>query len=270
MATEYNRTEQLQNAREAAEAIMGDMSPRQRGHQKTIWALDWIYRWGWSSPSTIETVGGAIRSGLAARLVRKGLLARTKTEAAGAIRGVPAYILTLTELGLAEIERNRETLLRYEIDPYRINQSQIRHYQLAQSATANALDSGTIADYQTERELAEASQSGVKQPDVIWLMPDGSKIGVEVELTAKWDRRLDEFIRACLLAVTDTQAGPAKLDKIAVVSDSQAILKRYRAACAPGAELGIWERDQSRHWIKTRTGKVPASLEGKMLWQFID
>jgi hypothetical protein len=270
MAQQYDRTEQLKNAREAAEAMMGDMSPRERGHQKTLWALDWVYRWGWSSPSTLETVGGAMRSGLAARLVRKGLLARTKTEAAGAIRGVPAYILTLTELGLSEIERHRESLLRYELDPYRVNQSQIRHYQLAQSATANALESGAIADFQTERELAEASQPGVKQPDVIWLMPDDSKIGVEVELTAKWDRRLDEFVRACWLAVTDTQTGPARLDKIAVVSDSQAILKRYRAACTPGAELGIWERDQSRHWIKAKTVKVPPSLQEKMLWQFID
>lgn len=255
----------------AARAALASMSesPRQRGQEKTRLALDWIYRWGWASPTTIELVGGAHRSGLAARLVRNGLLRSTQTEAGGAVRGVPAHILTLTETGQAEIERLRDDLLPYDRDPYHIRQDQLRHYQLAQTATAKALKSCAISGFITEKEVGEASVSGVKQADVTWLIGD-IRSGVEVELTAKWSRDLDTFVRSCLLALSPQGADPARFQYIYLVSDSPAIIKRYRAAFAPGASYSVWKKDGYGRWKTDGSEKVPAWAGEKMLWQLIE
>ena len=253
-----------------AEAL-GGQSPRQRGQEKTRLALDWVYRWGWSTPSTIDLIGGSNRRGLAARLVRVGLLRETRSESGGAVRGVPAKILTLTEVGQSEIERLRDELLPYDRDPYRIRQDQLRHYQIAQSATAQSLRDGKIAGFQTEQEIAEASASGVKQPDVVWLLPGGQRIGVEIELTAKWGRDLDQFIRASLIALSQqkNQQRP-RFDLIAIVTDSPAILRRYRSALEPGATFKLWQKDQRNHWQATGPANVPESARGKILWKLIE
>lgn len=243
-------------------------SPRERGLEKARAALDWIYRWGWASPSTIELVGGAERSGLAARLVRAGLLRSTQTEAGGAVKGVPVYMLTLTETGQAEVERFRETLLPYVRDPYRIRQDQLRHYQLAQAATAKALRNGTIVGFLTEREVFEVSVAGVKQVDVTWLLAD-QRIGVEIELTAKWSRDLDVFILGCLLALSPLDGKPPKYTIIAVVSDSPAIIKRYKAAFEPGKCYQTWQKNNRGIWQVAKNLKVPDWAQERMQWQLI-
>jgi hypothetical protein len=116
-------------------------------------ALLWVYRWQWSSSKILEIVGGAKRSGLAARLVRTGFLKATKTEAGG-YGGGPAALLTLTEKGQNEVEKwieNSEDLIDYELNPFRLDQSKIRHGELAQLATANNLAAGQFVDYVTEQ-----------------------------------------------------------------------------------------------------------------------
>lgn len=270
METPYDRTEQLQAARQVLATKLNGKSPRQRGAEKTNLALDWIYRWGWSSPRTIEQVGGAIRSGLAARLVKNGLLRSTRTESGGGVRGVPTAMLTLTELGLQEVERIRTELFPYELDPYRIRQDQLRHYQLAQTATANALARGAIAGFQTERELAEQSADGVKQPDILWHLPNGQRCAVEVELTAKWNRQLDQFVRGCLLSLAAPQGQRPRFDLIAVVSDSPAILSRYKAAFAAGATYHVWNKDAASRWVQGEAKKVPEWGPGRMQWRLIE
>lgn len=135
----------IQAAHTARALRLGGLSPRARGEEKVAEALDWIYRWGWASPQTIDGLSGAKRRGLSARLVRQGLLVATRTQAGGAGHGVPAQILTLSPTGQAEVERHRTELLPYSRDPYKIRQDQLRHYELTQRATANSLLSGSIA-----------------------------------------------------------------------------------------------------------------------------
>lgn len=262
--------ERCETMRIAREKVLNGKTPRQRGEEKTLTALDWIYRWGWSSPSTVELIGGAKRSGLAARLVRNGLLLSTKTESGGGVRGVPTSILTLTRLGLEEIERFREVLLPYQLDPFRIRQDKLRHDQLAQHLTAKGLLQGTLQDFHSEIELAQRSAAAVKQPDVLWVLPDGQRCAVEIELSAKWGRDLDGFVRGCLLALASREERPARFNFVAVVSDSPAIIKRYQAAFSPGARYGVWQKDERRHWQKTADKTVPDWVEGRMLWRLIE
>ena len=205
--------DKLAKMRMARQEILNGQSPRERGDEKMRLALDWIYRWGYSSPKVIELIGGAARSGLSARLVKRGLLRSTRTESGGGLKGVPDVILTLTELGQQEIERVSNKLLQYDQDPYRVNQLKLRHDTLAQTATAKALTNGSIQDFRTERELAQRSQQGVKQPDVLWAMDD-LRVAVEIELTAKWDRLLDQFVDSCINALTSSNEKEPRFHQI--------------------------------------------------------
>ena len=262
-------------AREAMKTANPGVSPRARGAEKTRLVLDWVYRWGWASPTTIEIVGGVKRSGLAARLVKNGLLQSTKTESGGAVRGAPAHILTLTKAGLnsalKELVEDDE-LLDYDLDAYKIRQDQLRHYELAQKATALNLSDGTIKDYKTESQTTKKSFSKIKQHDVIWINPDETKIGVEIELTPKHSRKLDEFVLSCLLSVKPKSDGSAtQVDQIFVVTDVKAIQRRYRQAFKVGERVMLWTKNKAGFVVaemgddnKQKSFVVPTWSEGKI------
>ena len=262
--------DKLAKMRMARQEILNGQSPRERGDEKMRLALDWIYRWGYSSPKVIELIGGAARSGLSARLVKRGLLRSTRTESGGGLKGVPDVILTLTELGQQEIERVSNKLLQYDQDPYRVNQLKLRHDTLAQTATAKALTNGSIQDFRTERELAQRSQQGVKQPDVLWAM-DNLRVAVEIELTAKWDRLLDQFVDSCINALSSSNEKEPRFHQILLATDSPAISKRYKAAFDPGQTYGIWKKDdKAGRWKMDGTRKVPNWIEGKFVCKLFD
>lgn len=266
------KNERLANMNAARAARLAGKSPRQVGRERALAALTWIYRWGWSTPTAISVLVNDNQTGLSTRLVKTGLVSRTRTESGGGHKDVPSYILTLSKLGIEEVERHLETeddLLPTSCDPYKVNQALLRHDHIAQLSTARALLSKTIAGYLTPHQIAQKSESGIKQPDATWLLGNGSKIGLEVELSAKWERDLDVFVRSCILAMRTTDTQPAALQAIAVVTDSQAIKKRYRAAFAKGATYGIWERDQNRHWKQVRTANVPEWVSQKVFFKGI-
>ena len=260
----------IQAAHAARATQLGGLSPRARGEAKVAEALDWIYRWGWASPQTIDGLSGAKRRGLSARLVRRGLLVATRTQAGGAGHGVPAQILTLSTTGQAEVERYRNDLLPYSRDPYKIRQDQLRHYELAQRATANSLLSGSIAGFRTEVETAQRSVAGQKQPDVEWLFESGRRAGVEVELTAKWARDLDQFVLACLRGLTSSAEKPARFDLIILLTDSPAIRRRYLQAFEPGRSFNRWQKNDRGHWETSGTSTVPSWATEKVLCKLVD
>ena len=240
-----------------ASDYLGGESPRARGERKRRRVLNWVYRWGYSSAEIIRQVAGQQAKGYANGLVKKGWLAQTKTES-----GTPRFLYTLSQSGLQESERMSDDLLRYpEIDPYKINQQQVRHYLLAQSATTNAQAANAIVDFLTERQFDQAGDKpGEKRPDVLWLLPSDEKIGVEIELSAKWDRRLNEFVFGVARALQRTTDKPAEYQRFAIVSDSPAIVRRYQAAMQPGSDLPIWIKNKRGHWQIEKVIPVPAWL----------
>lgn len=264
--------DKYQKMRLARNQILDGKSPRARGDEKMRVALDWVYRWGWSSPKIIEQIGGASRSGLAARLVKRGLLRATRTESGGGLKGIPEIMLTLTELGQQEVERttdNSDNLLDYDRDPYRIDQLKLRHDTLAQQATAKALAAGTIQNFRTERELAQRSQKGFKQPDIVWLV-DGKRIGIEVELTAKWSRQFDQFVHSCLLSLSSNENKEPRFHQILLATDSPAIKRRYEEAFTPGKSYDYWMKDGNGKWKVESARKVPAWVEGRFKCKLFD
>jgi DNA-binding PadR family transcriptional regulator len=266
-----NRNVQLQEGRKALQ--LAGKSPRQVGQERAKLALRWIYDWGWSTPTAVELLAGGNRSGLATRLVQRGLVNRTRTESGGGHRDVPAYLLTLTEGGVQEVERwleSESSLLPYDIDPYKINQAVLRHDTIAQMATIRALKNDTIQGYMTERQLAQRSESRIKQPDVVWIQKIEDtrlKLAIEVELSAKWARDLDQFVHSCVLALSGDSP---RFDQIILITDSPAILTRYKSAFQSGNEYNLWERDQRRHWIATDSAHVPENAANRFLCKLVN
>jgi hypothetical protein len=229
-----------------ARDYLNGQSPHLRASQKREKCLTWIYRWGFSSGSTLSRVAG-VKQSVSGKMEKAGLIIGTKTEAGGITRGTPSMYYTLTETGQEEAERQAPELLRYrEIDRYRVNQKTLRHDLMAQQATLGALQSGAAVGFLTERELGK-EQVGCKHPDVIWLLPGGGRIGIEVELSAKWERRLDEFVLAIYRSLRE-DGTPAAFDRVAVVTDSRAIKERYRGAMSPGTRVAYWSQDSRGHW----------------------
>lgn len=206
---------------------------------------------------------------LAPRLERNQLIRTMVPEAAG-MHGVPRKIIVLSERGLQEVERFQTKLIRYELDPYRIRQSHIRHLALAQQATANML--GPTFDFLTERELSGQSKKEVKQPDILWLI-NGNRIAVEVELTAKWDRHLDQFALGTIRSLLPSADAPARFDLIFLLTDSPAIRDRYKQRFEPGYLFNLWGRDGTLNtdkWKITGQLAVPSELAGKVVCRLFD
>lgn len=256
-------------ARSAAKVTLAGKTPRDFGEEKTKKVLNWIYRWGWASPGTIEKIGGAQRTGLTTRLIKNKLVMKIRSASGGGVKGVPIYLVTLTKLGVEMHERNEKNSIGYEIDPYKINQNMLRHDQLAQTKTLEKLENKIIVEYKTERELAALSLADVKQPDIIWINSNNKRIAVEIELSQKRKRELDEFVRKTCLSLIAKLDKPSRFDFVFIYSDSQAILDNYNEAFEIGKETNKWEKDETRHFKVNGFFTIPESIDGKIKWNLI-
>lgn len=236
-------------------------STRAAGEERALQALLWLYRWGWSSPSVIDALSGAKRRGLFSKLERVKLVQSIKTEA-GPIARNQSRIATLTRAGLEEVYRIISELHDYTTDPYRINQSTLRHDITVQRLTLQNLHAGRISGFTTPAEMAERGRE-LKRPDAVWKMPDRRSFMLELELSAKFARRLDEFVNGVLDAIAP-DAGI--YDGAVILSDSPALLARYTAAFKPGAAVQEWKKNSSNRWYVTGSYPVPGWADGRVLF----
>ncbi|BBE51876.1 hypothetical protein OYT1_ch2361 [Ferriphaselus amnicola] len=253
------RLQQLANAREALKS--SGKSPNELSMASRNLVLNWIYRWGYSTATVIQQLLNRTSAGYASRLSKQGWLIATPTKS-----GHPKAYFTLSASGLAEAERQASELLRYpEIDPYRVNQSNIRHNLIAQVATLNAINAGLAKGYQTERMLISTdTQPLQKLPDVVLHLSSGLRLAIEVELSAKWERDLDQFVLGIIQSLKIEDGIPPAFDRFAIVSDSQAILSRYSAAMQPEATLKEWQKNSRNHWESIKSETIPDWLIRKV------
>lgn len=255
-----------------ASLYLNGKSPRERAIEKQQKVLRWIHAWGFSAAEEIRRISGQEARGYATRLAKAGLLASTRTEAGGVVSGVPREYYTLSSLGLAEAERQTAYQFRYpELDPYRVNQRTLRHNLLAQRLTLNAMHEGRIAGCLTERQWATLpSRPRYKRPDVLWKDPAGDVIGVEVELTGKWDRDLDEFVDGVVTELTMSGIHARTLQKFLIATDAKALAARYRKALSPGAGYRTWIKDQRGHWRPEKELTVPDWIDDLVEVRLLD
>jgi len=256
----------------AARAVLKERlaghSTLERGKERTLTALEWIYRWGWASSTTIEILAGTQRSGLAQRLVKSGLLVSTKTQSRRNEKFLPGSFLTLTVDGKHMVEVNRMEPMQYEHRPERVNQNHLMHDEMAQRFTAERLTAGVISEYLSEKEMKAKSQNGIKNPDAVWLSPDGKKVSVEIELSPKWERDLDTFVLSSLVSLS-CKNGPARFDQLQIITDAPAIQKRYQKTFTPGASFRTWRKNESGRWTPDEERFVPSWTTERISWELV-
>ena len=243
---------------------LGDQTPQERSILNHRIAVDWVYRFGFTSSQVLRLCLNKESSSWTSVAVSRGWLRSTRTES-----GVPNVIYTLSETGLELAHHHATKLLPYvEIDPYRVNQSKIRHDLLVQKLSIAAMREGAIVKVTTERELNEGDQRGQKRPDAIWHLSDGKQLGIEMELSAKWGRKLDDFICG-IVSSLDPQRSNDRLDSFSVITDSEAICARYRDAMKSGAPMRRWKKNARQHWVVDEEDVVPKWLHDKVDFRVI-
>ena len=258
-AKNLRKRDQLAAAR-ASLAATGKC-PREIGHESLLKVIQWIYRWGYTTSSIIQVIVNRTSGGYANKLTNQGWLIYTKTSS-----GTPAGFYTLSEKGFAEAERHTQLVYNYqEINPFKVDQLQIRHDILSQASTLNGLRAGTIISYESDRMLAaEGDKFGQKRPDVVWTTKSQLRIAIEIELTAKWGQKLDEFILRVAAGLTIADDKSSTFDRFVITSDSPAILSRYKDAVKPGAVVSTWKKSPRNHWVQDKTEPVADWLISKV------
>lgn len=243
---------------------LGKQTPQERSVMNRKIAVDWIYRFGFSSAQVLRQCLNKESCSWTSTAVKRGWLRSTRTSS-----GVPTVIYTLTEMGLELAHHQATKLLPYvELDPYRVSQPKIRHDLLVQKISIAALREGVITSVTTERELNEGDQRGQKRADAIWHLPDGKRLGIEMELSAKYGQKLDEFICG-IAASVDPNRERNRIDSFSVITDSEAICKRYREAMMPGQPMRHWKKNARQHWVVDEEDVVPNWLSDLVQFRVI-
>ena len=258
-AKDLYKKDQLAAAR--AKLAEKGKGPRVIGSESRLKVIQWLYNWGYTTSTTIQTLVNRTSGGYAKKLCAQGWLIHTKTAS-----GTPAGFYTLSQKGLEEAERHSSLLYPYkEINPFRVDQLKIRHDTFAQSATLNVLRAGVIIGHETERMLMiDGDKSDKKRPDVVWTTKSQLRIGIEIELTAKWGRDLDDFISKIAHGLSSIEDEPSSYSRFSIISDSPAIIDRYKEAIKPGALVSSWKKSPRNHWIQDKTEPVADWLISKV------
>ena len=233
-----------------------------KAQEMEIKALQWIYRWSWSDSSIIKILCGLKASEICKRLQEKGLIISTKTESGRCYEHIPAEFLTLTKSGKKLVEnhvRFEGDLVKYQFDPYRLDQSKMMHGAICQKLTALNLQQGSITEYRTRSMSFGSSKRHVKQHAAIWICENGDRIGFELELTARKERLLDDYVFSCVQSIST-----GSVSRICIATYSKAIRERYSDRFLTGSEYGIWEKTESGSSNKIGTGVIPPDIDGKI------
>lgn len=219
------------------------LSPTAQGLAHRITVATWLYRWGFSSDFVIQRLLRKQATGWAARATERKFLRATSTAG-----GVPRRLYTLVTPGLELACQHAPRLLDYrEQDPLAINQTTVRHELFCQHLALSMLRGAGTKCVLSGREWAPPAETRLKCPDFVVETPGGRKVGVEVELSAKFGRRLDEFVGDTFHTLSD-DAGFHQLDEFLIVSDIPALLARYKLAFGAGNLVRVWKKDQRGHW----------------------
>ena len=243
----------IAKAQAASHAKNKQGGPRARGLERAHKVIEWIYRWGWSTPTVLEILVDSKRSGLANRLVKSGIFHRIPTPSGG-INNTPSCLLTLTQKGLEKAVELTDREYEYETDPHRISLKNVPHDEVAQRLAAVQLnDLPGIASYLTNKSLAAWNSNEVKIPDVMWKRSGFGLYAIEIELTPKFRHEFDRFVTmtAKLISMKD-QAGKNVFAGGEIYFKSPTMLKRYSEAFAPGVKTPLWfkEKGKTGRWQK--------------------
>lgn len=223
-------------------------SPVERGHQKDQAALFWLWRWGWSTATTTDLAVSKSR-GVVKRLVDRGLIEYYGTEGYRS-KYYPARVTVLTKAGASLAgETNDLGELRRPTAEH-VAWHQLAHDHAAQMLTATMLSRGEIIEFTTPRERGVYTTKGMKRPDAFWVLKDGAKVALEVEMSPKKQRELHGMVlkmEALLLG--------GSVDRVMVFTQSRALGQHLTKLIQPGANRVCEEAkvsSASPDWLASR------------------
>ncbi|MCW0235742.1 MAG: hypothetical protein OJJ21_19230 [Ferrovibrio sp.] len=239
-------------------AALNGMTPREKGAEKAAQALDWMYRWGWTTSSVIATLAGTGRnSALAARLAKNGWAKRQPIRIVSSFHLTPTDILSITPEGVAELVALRGELpfSRQGSVSKRVVKKNVTHDLLVQKLTLMYMGRwpgsenedlpegyGPVTEFTTAHQLGEATL-GEKIPDAIWCTESGHMLAIELELSPKYGRELDQFIKGHL----DLQRRATDpVDGLVTFFASPDTAERYARAMSVGRRVQEWAYDKMR------------------------
>lgn len=255
--------ERMSKARDLA---LGGLSPRAAGELRVQKILNWVYAFEKSTIPVLEKVGGSNQYGKVQKLIERGFL-RVQNSKAGGFDGVSKKIVTLTVAGLDYVERHTDQMYRYRWakDPSGLNQNHLLHDLIAQILTISNLQQGRIEGFEPESRSGAKNQIGKKKPDVIWLMPEEKRWGLEVELTKKTGRDAHTFVSRVVDSLITKNLGD-RLDAFLLVTDKPGIEKAYKAAMSVGSPIIEYRKDSRNRWVEIEGNRrVPESIEGRFM-----
>lgn len=244
--------ERRSELKEQRQLALGDQTTRDRRNEKNMRAQRWVYLWGWSSPGITDSYAYPHRRGVTRRLINQGLL-KEEITGAGGEKGGASSVVALTPAGRANVEAEIEDpddLLDYQ-GLRTLKMQQLRHDLLVQRAVARWMMEGSITSFQTPTEFAERSQPGTKHPDALIINSTG-KHSIEMELTAKAPRRMDDFAWGVVRALDREE-----YDSVHVLSPSNAILNAYKRRFKPGEKVKVWGKDQQGRAVQKDQKEMP-------------
>ncbi|MVW72881.1 hypothetical protein [Bordetella sp. 15P40C-2] len=227
---------------------------KERGAEKLSCVLEWVYRWGYASASTLVLASGAQDRSYTQRLVRKGLIRPVPTTRCPTTR----EIYVLSRAGLDQARAAYSEYIDYpELDTRRINQANVRHNLLAQREVLARLPAyqGWMSDRDFGQNLADS-----KRPDGGLVDDQGRITGLEIELSGKWARRLDQLSIRIVASLAQE-----KLSKFIVLCATEAMAARYRGALRDGHEIQKWEQVGESKFVKRgKWPPIPPEIAGKI------
>lgn len=231
---------------EARRAALATCSPLERGRQKDMAALLWLCRWGWSTATTTDLAITKQR-GVVKRLVDRKLIAYHPTEGMREMY-YPARLAMITKKGYEYLGQEHDLSAMRRPTLENVPTHQLLHDHAVQFWTAKKISEGVIKDYITPRELARKSTNGRKQPDCIWIMPDGSKMGLELELTHKKAYEKENMVTKMQRLLEN-----GTVDSIIIVTRSKATAEAFQKLIWPGTRRSLWVMNNQRKFILTAT-----------------
>ena len=184
----------------------------------------------------------------------------------------PRAVIFLTDLGDKTIRSIYDYRYLYLREPTGTPEKLFRHSFYIQLQTLQALNSGYIVAFNTEKDLAKISLPGVKKHDAIWITKYNHRIAVEVELTSKESeltaevtdpKTLNYFVSTCVVALETVVVGQA-IDGIFIFSDDEDLLKIYQAAFKPKAAYSLTQKVRSVY-KEISQYQIPQSLAGRVM-----
>lgn len=221
-------TTELNRARAAA---LNGLSPRERGQQKIIDCLLWLYHWGWSSAEILRRVSGAAQP-IVPRLVAAGLARKIQMNSGG-IKGRPVFVVGLTPDGLTEAMRNTEIVASYSD---RIREMTLIHDLFVQNVVLTLLKNGTIQDYWPARHME--GKAG-KIPDAIGLIvreheDEPRNMLIEIELEQKTGEKFDLFASRLIEYLEMSSA-----NSLLIATDRGAVSNWYKRRFSEGSTFRL-------------------------------